>query len=101
LSGAAETPPPPGISVLFGRAHRTRGFGDFYQHALVAEGAGQVAIDPEVKPWDIAALQVIVEEAVGRATTLAGERSIYGGSLVTSNGLVHDEALKLLSRPSP
>jgi len=101
LSGAAETPPPPGISVLFNRAHRTRGFGDFYQHVLVAEGAGEVAIDPEAKPWDIAALQVIVEEAGGRATTLAGERSIYGGSLVTSNGLVHDEALKLLSNPSP
>ena len=97
---AAEIAPPPGTTTLFARAHRTRGFGDFYQHVLVAEGAGEVAIDPAVKPWDIAALQVIVEEAGGRATTLKGKRSIYGGSLVTSNGLVHDEALKILSHSS-
>ena len=100
LSGAAEVPPPPGVTALFSRAHRTRGFGDFYQHVLVAEGSGELAIDPAVKPWDVAALQVIVEEAGGRATTLEGARSIYGGSLVTSNGLVHDEALRLLSDPS-
>ncbi len=100
LSGAAEVAPPPGSLALFTIAHRTRGFGDFYQHVLVAEGAGELAIDPAVKPWDIAALQVIIEEAGGRATTLEGERSIYGGSLVTSNGLVHDEALKLLSHSS-
>ncbi len=96
LSGSAETPPPPGIAALFHCAGRTRGFGDFYQHLLVAEGAGEFAIDPEVKPWDIAALQVIVEEAGGRATTLANARDIRGGSLVTSNGLVHAEALRLL-----
>lgn len=100
LSGAAEVAPPPGALALFARAHRTRGFGDFYQHVLVAEGAGELAIDPAVKPWDIAALQVIIEEAGGRATTLEGTRSISGGSLVTSNGLVHDEALKILSHPS-
>jgi len=101
LSGAAEVAPPPGTLALFACAHRTRGFGDFYQHLLVAEGAGEFAIDPAVKPWDIAALQVIIEEAGGRATTLEGSRSIYGGSLVTSNGLIHDEALKLLSHPTP
>ena len=100
LSGAAEVAPPPGTLALFASAHRTRGFGDFYQHLLVAEGAGELAIDPAVKPWDIAALQVIIEEAGGRATTLEGGRSIYGGSLVTSNGLVHEEALKLLSHSS-
>ena len=100
LSGAAETAPPPGTLALFARAHRTRGFGDFYQHILVAEGAGELAIDPAVKPWDIAALQVIIEEAGGRATTLKGERSLFGGSLVTSNGLVHAEALRLLSESS-
>jgi histidinol-phosphatase len=100
LSGAAEVSPPPGATRLFSRAHRTRGFGDFYQHILVAEGAGEFAIDPAVKPWDVAAIQVIIEEAGGRATTLEGARSVYGGSLVTSNGLVHDEALRLLTDPS-
>ena len=100
LSGTAETPPPPGITALFRCVQRTRGFGDFYQHLLVAEGAGEFAIDPTVKPWDVAALQVIIEEAGGRATTLEGARSIYGGSLVTSNGLIHDEALRLLLGPA-
>ena len=75
---------------------RTRGFGDFYQHMLVAEGGGEIAIDPVMHPWDIAAVQVIVEEAGGRATTLDGERSIYGGSLVTSNGPMHQAVLDLL-----
>jgi histidinol-phosphatase len=97
LSGHAEASPPPGIHALFARSQRTRGFGDFYQHLLVAEGAGEFAIDATVKPWDIAPLQVILEEAGGRATSLGGVRTIYGGSLVTSNGLVHDEALRLLA----
>src|SRR2546426_874109 len=81
------------------RVERTRGFGDFYQHMLVAEGAGEIAVDPAMHPWDIAALQVIVEEAGGRATSLGGERSIYATSLVTSNGLLQDAILQAL-RPS-
>lgn len=101
LSGRAEAAPPPGMHTLLQSAQRTRGFGDFYQHLLVAEGAGEVAIDPEVKPWDIAALQVIVEEAGGCATTMEGVRTIHGGSLVTSNRLVHDRALALLRGRSP
>jgi len=97
--GAGEAGPPPGIAGLIARVERTRGFGDFYQHMLVAEGAGEIALDPVMQPWDIAALQVIVEEAGGRATSLGGERSIYASSLLTSNGPLHDEALKRL-RPS-
>jgi histidinol-phosphatase len=94
--GQAEPPPPPGFFDLVGDVERTRGFGDFYQHVLVAEGAGEMALDPEAHPWDIAALQVIVEEAGGQATTLGGERSIYGGSLVTSNGELHRSVLSAL-----
>jgi len=93
-SGAAG--PAAGIMRLMGKVSRTRGLGDFYQHVLVAEGAGEIAIDRIVHPWDIAALQVIVEEAGGRATGLAGERSIYAGTLVSSNGLLHDAALHAL-----
>jgi histidinol-phosphatase len=84
-------------AALFRRFHRTRGFGDFYQHVLVAEGAGELAFDPIVHPWDVAPLIVIIEEAGGRATDVNGQQSVYGGSLVTSNGLVHDEALRLLA----
>jgi histidinol-phosphatase len=101
VSGSAEVHPPPGFANLLSRVERARGFGDFYQHTLVAEGAGEIAVDPAVMPWDIAPIQVIVEEAGGRATTMTGERTIYGGSLVTSNGLLHDAALELLASGSP
>ena len=95
--GSAEGGAPAGIGRLLGQAGHTRGFGDFYQHVLVAEGAGDVAIDPVMHPWDIAALQVIVEEAGGRATDLGGERSVYATSLVTSNGVLHEAALGALA----
>ncbi|MGH8603353.1 MAG: inositol monophosphatase family protein, partial [Gammaproteobacteria bacterium] len=95
--GSAEAPhPPPGAVRFMRRARRARGFGDFYQHVLVAEGGGEIAFDPQLQPWDIAPLQVIVEEAGGKATTLDGQRSIYGGSLLTSNGLLHAQALEAI-----
>src|SRR5260370_33879626 len=68
--GPGEGRPPPGIAGLIARVERTRGFGDFYQHMLVAEGAGEFAFDPVMHPWDIAALQGIVQEAGGRCDTL-------------------------------
>src|SRR5207245_394676 len=97
--GAQEGGPPPGFARLVAQVGRTRGFGDFYQHMLVAEGAGEIAVDPVMHPWDIAALQVIVEEAGGRATSLTGERSIHATSLVTSNGVLHEAALAALDHP--
>ncbi len=98
--GVKEGGPPRGLARLIARVAHTRGFGDFYQHMLVAEGAGEIAIDPAMHPWDIAALQVIVEEAGGRATSLEGERSIYAASLVTSNGANHEVILEMLSDPT-
>ncbi len=95
--GRGEAGPPPGLLRLIGRVERTRGFGDFYQHVLVAEGAGEIAIDPVMQPWDVAALQLIVEEAGGRATGLGGERSIYASSLVSSNGPLHEAVLETLT----
>ena len=59
----------------------------------MAEGCGELAVDPIVAPWDVAPLGIIVEEAGGKATTVAGQRTIYGGSLVSTNGLLHDQAL--------
>ncbi|HYM59547.1 MAG TPA: inositol monophosphatase family protein [Thermoanaerobaculia bacterium] len=81
------------------RFGRTRAFGDFWSHMLVAEGAIDVAIEPEVALWDLAALQVIVEEAGGRFTNLAGEARPDGGSAVSTNGILHDEVLATL-RPT-
>jgi len=77
---------------------RTRGFGDFWSHMLVAEGAADVAAEPEVALWDLAALQVVVEEAGGRLTDLGGTARPDGGSVVTTNGLLHDRVLAALRR---
>ena len=96
VGGRGEGNALPSLLDLADRVERTRGFGDFYQHVLVAEGAGEIAVDAVVRPWDIAPLQVLLEEAGGRATTLAGHRDIDGGSLVSSNGRLHDAALAIL-----
>lgn len=93
LAGGEAVPNTAKLPALLARSWRQRGIGDFYQHMLVAEGCGELGLDPIVMPWDIAPLQIIVEEAGGKATTVAGKRDIYGGSLVTSNGALHDEAL--------
>ena len=75
---------------------RTRAFGDFWSHMLVAEGAADLAVEPEVNLWDLAAPQVIVEEAGGRFTDLGGTPTPAGGSVVSTNGLLHDRVLATL-----
>jgi histidinol-phosphatase len=86
-----------GLLHLATRARRTRGFGDFYQHCLVASGAGEIALDFGLKPWDVAALQVLVEEAGGRLTGLGGERSLHAGNFATTNGRLHRQVLAVLA----
>jgi histidinol-phosphatase len=98
IAGSEARDTPPGHLALLAASKRQRGFGDFYQHVLVAEGAGELAIDPVVQPWDVAPLLVLLEEAGGRATSLAGKRTIYDKSFVSSNGRLHDEALIRLNR---
>jgi histidinol-phosphatase len=82
--------------VLAGRCARTRAFGDFWSHMLVAEGAIEIAVEPEVAPWDMAPVQIIVEEAGGRFTDVAGHAHYNAGSGVSTNGLVHDAVLEAL-----
>ena len=83
--------------ALARRCWRTRGLGDFWSHVLVAEGAVDIAVEPEVSVWDVAAIQVIVEEAGGRFTDLAGETRPDGGSAVSTNGALHAVVLAALS----
>ena len=78
------------------RCWRSRGLGDFWSHTLVAEGAVDVALEPAVEHWDVAPLLVLVEEAGGRFSDLSGQRRPDGGSILTTNGLLHDEVLSIL-----
>jgi histidinol-phosphatase len=82
---------------LVARCNRTRGFGDFWSHMLVAEGAIDIAVEPEVTLWDLAASSVIVEAAGGRFTNLAGAPGPDGGSVIATNGVLHDAVVKALN----
>ncbi|GAB3237042.1 histidinol-phosphatase [Glycomyces halotolerans] len=75
---------------------RERGFGDFYSYCLLAEGAVDIAAEPEVALWDLAPLALIVEEAGGTFTDLKGRPGPDGGSALATNGLLHEEALERL-----
>jgi histidinol-phosphatase len=101
LTGWAEQHRLDGFLELSAAAWRTRGFGDFWSHMLVAEGGADIAAEPEVSVWDLAALQVIVEQAGGTFTDLSGNPTCEGGSAVSSNGLMHDEVLRLLAPRPP
>lgn len=74
-----------------------RGWGDCYGHYLVATGRADAMIDPIMSVWDCAPLLPIVTEAGGRFTTMGGDATIHGGSAVSTNGLIHDEVLRLLA----
>ena len=80
------------------RCWRSRGLGDFWQYMLVAEGAAEIALDPEVSLWDLAAPQLIVEGAGGRFTDLSGVSRPDGGSGIATNGLLHQAALEIVGR---
>ncbi len=86
-----------GVPDIASRAWHVRGFGDFWAHMLVAEGAVDGAVDAlGVSEWDLAAVQVIVEEAGGRFSDFSGASRIDGRRAITSNGLLHDELLHAL-----
>lgn len=82
------------ILALIRKCSRARGYGDFWSHMLVAEGAIEIAVEPFVAAWDMAPIQIIVEEAGGRFTDLQGRATFDGGSGVSTNGLLHDAVLE-------
>jgi histidinol-phosphatase len=83
------------IRRLLDAARNGRAMGGFWQHMLVAEGAIDAALDWTSKPWDLSPLGIIVEEAGGRSTNVRGERTIYTGDFLSTNGLIHEQALAL------
>jgi histidinol-phosphatase len=86
----------PGFDELIAAAWRERGFGDFWGYALVAEGAAETMLETGMNSWDLAAPQILIEEAGGRVTDVHGERRIDAPSFVGSNGLLHEEVLRRL-----
>lgn len=84
------------LERLVAASGRQRAYGDYLSHLFVARGLGEAMVELSLKPWDMAALKILVEEAGGRLTDVQGRATIYSGSCVTSNGLVHDEVLALL-----
>lgn len=82
---------------LADRTWRLRGFGDFWSYCLVAEGAVDIAAEPEVNLWDLAALDVLVTEAGGRFSSLEGVDGPHGGNAIATNGLLHEQARAILT----
>ena len=82
---------------MLSQAWRTRGIGDFWSHMLVAEGAVDVAIEPSLALWDMAALDIIVREAGGSFSNTAGQSGPFGGSGVSTNGVLHNQVIKGLN----
>jgi histidinol-phosphatase len=87
-----------GFERLVDATSRQRGFGDYYGYSLVAEGKAEIYAEADLKPWDVAPMKILVEEAGGRLTDFAGKPDIYTGSVLATNGLLHDEVLRFLSR---
>jgi histidinol-phosphatase len=96
LAGWRDIDRLPQFLGLLDAVWQTRGFGDFLSHMLVAEGAVDASTEPEVSLWDLAALQIVVTEAGGRFSDLSGLERADGGSVVCSNGLLHDELLEMI-----
>jgi histidinol-phosphatase len=90
-----------GFHALAASVWRTRAYGDFWSHLLVAEGAVDISTEPEVSIWDVAALVVIVEEAGGMVTGVDGTPGPDAPSIVCSNGRLHEAALAMLAPRHP
>ncbi len=84
------------LLALMRRVWRTRAYGDFWSYMLLAEGAVDVAAEPDLEVYDMAALDIIVREAGGRFTSLDGADGPWGGNALASNGHLHDAAMSFL-----
>jgi len=84
------------VAALIEGSARQRGYGDFWQHCLVAAGSTDVAIEADVNLWDLAAVKVIVEAAGGRFTSLDGRATADGGDALSTNGHLHEQVLAMV-----
>ena len=88
----------PGFTRLLQSSWRERGFGDFWGYSLVAEGAAEVMVEVGLSIWDAAAPVVLVEEAGGRVTDFAGRRIFDGGTILATNGALHEKVRAALTQ---
>jgi histidinol-phosphatase len=86
--------------ALLASCWRSRAYGDFWSYMLVAEGAVDLAAEPELSLWDVAALAPVVTEAGGRFTGLDGVDGVHAGNAAASNGLLHDALLAAIGDPA-
>jgi histidinol-phosphatase len=77
---------------------RQRGFGDYIGYSFVAEGKAEIYVETDLKPWDLGPCKIVVEEAGGRFTDLAGVPTIHSGTALATNGRLHEVALSMLRR---
>jgi histidinol-phosphatase len=92
----------PQFLALARRCWRTRGFGDFWSHVMVADGSVDIAVEVGgLAVWDLAAPMVVVQEAGGTFTDLQGAARADGGDVLATNGLLHDEVLATLEKNAP
>ena len=84
------------FEALASSCWRTRAYGDFWSHLLVAEGSVDIACEPTLSVWDVAALVAVVEEAGGRITGTAGQPVLSGGGALTTNGRLHEAVVEQL-----
>jgi histidinol-phosphatase len=96
-----DDPSAPALLEIVRGARRDRGFGDFWGHCLVARGAADVMFEVSLAAWDYAACQVVVEEAGGKVTAFDGTPVRDGGSVLTTNGLLHDGLVARLRHVGP
>lgn len=89
----------PAYERLVDACDRQRAYGDYFGYTFVARGQAEAMIDVDLKPWDLAAVKIIVEEAGGRFTDFAGRPTAFGGSAIASNGRVHDAIRALVTAP--
>ncbi len=91
-----------GFVRLADATERQRGYGDYHAYTFIARGQAELCVEVDVKPWDLAAIKIVTEEAGGRFTDLEGTPTIYSDNALVSNGRLHDEALALLrGQPLP
>lgn len=93
IFGAEGPGDPTQLLNLLSKTYRQRGFADYLSPCYFICGAGEFSIDFSLKPWDMAAIKILTEEAGGIFTDIHGNKTIYSGNYIASNGLLHDEIL--------